>query len=147
MKKMNLLLVITLLLLSCSNSDDDNNQMNTEIVNYKHRVVIVTGGPLIEGEVFVKLNHTYAQGNSIDETHVYTFNGERYIPILDNANPSRFTITNNSTSTMSINFDAVRGDGNDGYLSPDEMNDFFTLESNTTKTVIYDYNKKEYQEQ
>ncbi len=147
MKKMSLLLALILLLTSCSNNDDNNDQVNTEIVDYKHRVVLVAGGPVIEGEVSVKINHTYAQGNSIDETHIFTFNGERYIPTLDNANSSRFTITNNSAFNMSINFDAVRGDGNGGFLSPDERNDFVGLESNTTKTMIYNYDKKEYLEQ
>ncbi len=146
MKKLILLFTTYLLLLSCS-SDDNNDQPSAEIVDYKHRVVLVAEGTVNDGEVFVKVNHTYVQGNSIDETHIFTFSGERYIPTLDNSNPSRFTLTNNSSSIMNINFDAVRGDGNGGFLSPDERNDFFVLESNTTKTVIYDYNEKEYLEQ
>lgn len=143
MKKMSLLLV-SVLLLSCSSNDD--NQTSIDAISYQHLIIYVSNNPGMnpDAEIFVKVNHTLGSGNTIEETETFTTNLDKLILVLDNANTPKFTVTNNGATDVIVQFESKRGDGNGGFIQINEANDFFTFETGTTKTVIYDYTKEHY---
>ena len=141
-----ILLFIGTILSSCS-GDDNSSQTDNDVINYMHDVIYVANdsGSSSSDNIFVKVNHSPSQGSQIEETKTLTILLEALSVVLDNSNNPVFTITNNGPTAVYIQFASQRGDGNGGFLSPNEANYDFEFQAGESGIVIYNFASKEYQ--